>query len=94
MRRGSNEPLYHHNEESDLNLRKGINGLKIFQTVDVISISDYHFMEKTPYQIRVTVMFPLRPQGLSVISNRKLFPFLLEFLCDLSIGLLNDFMVT
>ena len=35
MRHGSNEPLQHPDEESDLNLQKGINGLKNFQTVDV-----------------------------------------------------------
>ena len=35
MRHALNEPLQHPGEESDLNLRKGIDGLKNFQTVDV-----------------------------------------------------------
>ena len=35
MRHGSNEPSQHPDEGSDLNLRKGINSLKIFQRVDV-----------------------------------------------------------
>ena len=43
MRHGSNEHLKHHDEESDLNLGKGINGLKKFQTVDVANEKSFSF---------------------------------------------------